>query len=77
MSTKRLVIETKSQVHDAPYADSFLVISMFVIDEKDDGSCFLRVWWGVRFLKVHFMNAQRLSQGCASCLLLVFFVFFF
>jgi hypothetical protein len=55
VTARRLVIETVSQCHDAPYADSFLVNSMLVVDEKHDGSCHLRIWWGVRFLRTVWM----------------------
>jgi uncharacterized membrane protein YgcG len=55
VTARRLVIETVSQCHDAPYADSFLVNSMLVVDEKHDGSCLLRIWWGVRFLRTVWM----------------------
>jgi hypothetical protein len=68
VSPRRLVIETVSQCHDAPYADSFLVHSMLVVDEKHDGNCLLRVWWGVRFLRTVWMvkgliESQALSDN--------------
>jgi len=68
VSPRRLVIETVSQCHDAPYADSFLVHSMLVVDEKHDGNCLLRVWWSVRFLRTVWMvkgliESQALSDN--------------
>ena len=63
VSSTRLVIETKSQAHDAPYSDAFLVNSLIVVDEQKNGTCLLRVWWGVRFLKVSDIVRVELSDN--------------